>query len=135
MWYVTFHLGRYVQVVLACVTLAFAAGTCSSDRHVGKPDLTEDQFVAFLAEMALAVQRVGADPEKLSDARRSVLQKYKISEQDIEKIVAQTGRRPEQWEQMLAKVEEKMRALDQGSTLSEDQDPESPKVEETKRKR
>ena len=131
----TFLLRRYVQVVSVCVALAFAAGACSSDRHVGKPGLTEDRFVAFLAEMALAVQRFGTDPEKLADARRSVFEKYKISKQDIEGMVAQIGGRSERWEQILAKVEEKVRALDRSSTRLQEQEPERLKSEGTETKR
>jgi hypothetical protein len=79
------------------------------------PDLSEEKFVEVYVQLSIARETFDEDSGKFEEDRKEILEKYSVTQEEIDEFVKEYNRNPEKWAKVWERIvhrldEEKERA-------------------------
>ena len=91
--------------------LSLLLGIACSPTHTQHTTLSEETFVHLFTEMAVLTYTYVSEPEQLETAYEQVMQKYKLSEEDLAEALLSFEKNPERWTSMVEGIAKELERL------------------------
>lgn len=67
-------------------------------------ELSEEKFVEVYVQFSIASEMYGAEQDKLEEERRKILEKYNVTQEEIDLFIKEYNKNPEKWARVWERI-------------------------------